>query len=64
MTPYEIIAKKRDGFTLTEEEIAFMVLGFTSGKIPPYQMSAFLMAVYLKDLDKKRNLVSHKEHDK
>lgn len=53
MLPYEIIAKKRDGFSLTEPEINFMVSGFTSGKIPAYQMSAFLMAIYLKGLDKK-----------
>jgi len=53
MLPYEVIAKKRDGFSLTQDEINFMVSGFTSGKIPEYQMSAFLMAIYLKDLDKK-----------
>lgn len=56
MIPYEIIAKKRDGFALTEEEIDFMVSDFTSDKIPPYQMSAFLMAVYLCGLDKKETL--------
>lgn len=56
MTPYEIIAKKRDGFTLTEEDIIFIVNGFTSDKIPPYQMSAFLMAIYLKGLNKKETL--------
>jgi pyrimidine-nucleoside phosphorylase len=53
MFPYEVIAKKRDGFSLTQEEINFMVSGFTSEKIPEYQMSAFLMAMYLKGLDKK-----------
>lgn len=56
MTPYEIIAKKRDGLTLTEDEINFMVSGFTSSEIPSYQMSAFLMAIYLKGLDKKETL--------
>lgn len=52
MLPYEIIAKKRDGLALTKPEIDFMVSGFTKGKIPDYQMSAFLMAIYLKGLNK------------
>lgn len=56
MTPYEIIAKKRDGLALTEKEIDFMVRGFTLDKIPSYQMSAFLMAVYLVGLNKKETL--------
>jgi len=56
MLPYEIIAKKRDGFRLTESEIEFMVSGFNNNHIPPYQMSAFLMAAYLKGLDKKETL--------
>lgn len=56
MIPYEIIAKKRDGHTLTEEEINFMVTGFNSSKIPPYQMSALLMAIYLKGLNKKETV--------
>ncbi len=50
MTPYDIIAKKRDGGALTKEEIDFMVFGFTKGEIPDYQMSAFLMAVFLKGM--------------
>lgn len=56
MIPYEIIAKKRDGLTLTEEEIRFIVQGYTWGQIPSYQMSAFLMAVYLVGLNKKETL--------
>ena len=53
MFPYEIIAKKRDGLALTQEETNFMVSGYTNDTIPSYQMSAFLMAIYLKGLDKK-----------
>lgn len=56
MIPYEIISKKRDGLILTEEEINFMISDFTADKIPPYQMSAFLMTVYLKGLNKKETL--------
>ena len=51
MTPYEIISKKRDGFELTEDEISFMVNGFASGTIPDYQMSALLMAIYLRGMN-------------
>ena len=50
MRMFDIIAKKRDGGTLTREEIAFAVKGFTKGEIPDYQMSAFLMAVYIRGM--------------
>ena len=43
MRMYDIIAKKRDGGTLTQEEIAFAVNGFAAGSIPDYQMSALMM---------------------
>lgn len=46
MLPQWIIEKKRDGKELSEEEIAFLVKGFTEGSIPDYQMAAFAMAVY------------------
>ena len=46
----ELIIKKRDGGTLTEEEIQFIVEGYTKGEIPDYQMSAFLMAVYFQKM--------------
>lgn len=50
MRMVDIIEKKRDGFSLTEEEIQFIVKGYTEGTIPDYQMSAFLMAVFYKDM--------------
>lgn len=56
MTAYEIISKKRDGLELTAEEIAFMVEGFTREDIPDYQMSAFLMAVFLKGMTEAETL--------
>ena len=41
----ELIERKRDGGTLTAEEIDALVLGYTRGEVPDYQMSAFCMAV-------------------
>jgi len=41
-----MIHRKRDGEELAPEEIEFLVDGYTTGEIPDYQMSAFLMAVY------------------
>jgi len=46
MNVAELILKKRDGFALVEGEIAFLVKGYTAGRIPDYQMAAFCMAVF------------------
>jgi pyrimidine-nucleoside phosphorylase len=46
MNTIELIRKKRDGGILSKEEISYMVNNFTAAKIPNYQFSAFLMAVY------------------
>jgi pyrimidine-nucleoside phosphorylase len=46
----DIIAAKRDGLELEPEDIQRMVLGYSSDEIPDYQMSAFLMSVYLKGM--------------
>ncbi len=45
MRTVDIIAKKRDGGTLTAEEIRFLIEGYVRGEIPDYQMAAWLMAV-------------------
>lgn len=47
----EIIEKKRDGLSLTKEEISFWIKGVTDGSIPDYQTSALLMAIVLKGMD-------------
>jgi pyrimidine-nucleoside phosphorylase len=49
---YSILAKKRDGDTLTKEEINWFINGLLSGEIADYQMSALLMAMYLNGMDK------------
>src|SRR5581483_2840005 len=46
MRTVDLIQRKRDGAELAPEEIEFLVDGYTSGDIPDYQMSAFLMATY------------------
>ena len=50
MRMVDLIEKKRDGHVLTDDEIQFIVAGYTKGEIPDYQMSAFLMAVFYKDM--------------
>jgi pyrimidine-nucleoside phosphorylase len=49
-TLVELIAKKRDGGTLTETQIERMIRAFGSGELADYQMSAFLMAVYFRGM--------------
>ena len=51
MRIYDIIYKKRNGEKLTKEEISFVIDGYNKAKIPEYQISAFLMAVYFSGLD-------------
>jgi len=46
-----IIRKKREGVSLSKKEIAFLIEDFTHGKIPDYQFSAFLMAVFIKGMN-------------
>ena len=53
MRMYDIIAKKRDGGELTEEEIKFFIRGYVTGEIPDYQASALLMAIYFKGMTAK-----------
>lgn len=51
MNTYDIIRDKRDGAVLDAEQIQYMVDGFTKGRIPDYQMAAFLMAVYFQGMN-------------
>lgn len=46
----DVIEKKRNGGILTKEEIELFVKGYTDGRIPDYQASAFLMAIYFKGM--------------
>lgn len=50
MRPAEIIRAKRDGRELDRAGLEAFVRGFVAGEVAPYQMSAFLMAVYLRGM--------------
>jgi pyrimidine-nucleoside phosphorylase len=50
-TLVEMIAAKRDGETLTADEIAALIGALGRGDLADYQMTAWLMAVYFRGLD-------------
>lgn len=49
--PVELIRKKRNGKSLYREEVQFLISQYTKDVLPDYQMSAFLMAAYLNELN-------------
>jgi len=51
MFPQHVIARKRDGHVLTREEIGAFVRGATDGTWEDYQLSAMLMAVFLRGMN-------------
>ena len=48
--PQDVIARKRDGHALSEAEIGSFVTGACDGSWADYQLSALLMAIYLKGM--------------
>jgi len=50
MNVLEIIETKKQGGTLSDDQIEFIVEGFTADRVPAYQMSAFLMAVWFRGM--------------
>ncbi|WP_293721270.1 thymidine phosphorylase [uncultured Cetobacterium sp.] len=52
MRAVDIIQKKRDNIELTAEEMSFLLGEYLQNKIPDYQMSSFLMAVYFNGMTK------------
>lgn len=50
MNIIDIILKKKNKEELTEEEIKYVVEGFTNGSICDYQMSSLLMAITINDM--------------
>ncbi|MCD7893282.1 MAG: pyrimidine-nucleoside phosphorylase [Erysipelotrichaceae bacterium] len=53
----DLIQKKRDGGILSDEEIHFMIDGYTNNRIPDYQMGAMLMAICFQGLNKHETVV-------
>src|SRR3981189_2409345 len=52
MRAVDLIRKKRDSGELSREELSFLVSGYTRGDIPDYQMAAWLMAVWIRGLNR------------
>ena len=52
MRMVDIILKKREGGHLTPEEIDFFIKGYVRGEIPDYQVSALLMTIVYKGMEK------------
>ncbi|HFJ6292085.1 TPA: pyrimidine-nucleoside phosphorylase [Enterococcus faecium] len=50
MRMVDLIEKKRDENELSKEEIEYIVTNYTNGKIPDYQVSALLMAIFYQDM--------------
>ena len=61
MRIYDIIAKKRDGYDLSDEEIAFFVCELTKGNIKDYQATALLMAIYIRGMSDREMITLTKE---
>ncbi|MCG2159613.1 pyrimidine-nucleoside phosphorylase [Staphylococcus epidermidis] len=51
MRMIDIIEKKRDGKSLTKEEIEFFVNGYTHEEVPDYQASSLAMAIFFQDMN-------------
>lgn len=51
MRAVDIIQKKRDGKELSQQEISFLIQGYSKGEIPDYQLSAWAMAVYFQGMN-------------
>lgn len=56
MRIYDIIKKKRDGLELSSEEINYCIQNYINGKIPDYQMSALLMAIFFNKMTDRETL--------
>jgi len=54
--PVDLIIAKRDGYALAPDDLRSLVEAYTQGSVPDYQMSAFLMAAYLRGLNERETL--------
>lgn len=51
MRVVDLILKKKNGETLTRDEIKFLISGYVNGTIPDYQISSLLMAICFQGLN-------------
>lgn len=56
MRMYDLIEKKKLGMVLSEDEINYFIEDYTQGKIPDYQVSALLMAIYFRGMNEQETL--------
>lgn len=56
MHMYDLIFKKRQGGSLTDEEIRFLIQAYIKDEIPDYQMSALMMAIFFQGLDERETI--------
>ncbi len=61
--PQHVIARKRDGGELDRAEIEAFVRGATDGSWADYQLSALLMAVFLRGMTARETAVADRGHD-
>jgi len=56
MRAVDLIARKRDGQSLTAEQINWFIAAYTRGELPDYQAAALLMAIYLKGMSREETV--------
>jgi pyrimidine-nucleoside phosphorylase len=56
MRAVDIIARKRDGQELSQDELGYFVNGCTHDDIPDYQVAAWLMAIYLRGMNQRETV--------
>ena len=56
MRATDVIAKKRDGGSLTTAEIEWFVGEYTAGRLPDYQAAALMMAIYIRGMDRRESV--------
>lgn len=61
MRMVDLIEKKKSGLKHSDEEIHFIIEGYTQGSIPDYQMSAWMMAVCFQGLDQHETAILTRE---
>lgn len=52
----DVIAKKRDGGSLSRVEIDFFIDAVTRGTLPDYQMAALLMAIFIRGMNRQETV--------